>query len=799
MWKVGRILYDLASSVRVGIVLMVLLFIYMSIGSAGIIYPTHPNIFHPDAWAHAQMRQWRGLEMTEFEWFHWWPFTTLIALVSVTMIVTTIRRIPLRIVNLGVWLIHAGVIVLIIGSVWYFETKVEGDAPVARRKIVLALEGVEGTVELLAAVGASASIGSGPDALSVRVTEIDPAWELRSGPDSGTPAYSVSMAVNGRTRRFIRQLIANYPQYTEDLIMTDDAAQPMQRAIKATGSALVEPRLDARLEYESQKYFYVRNDLTKAWALYVRRKGESAWVERPMRGMPLYNDCVSAHADVFEAPLADGGQRDPLHPIDLKVPAVETNDPCADVTFSVSGYLRYAQTRSRLEDGGEHAPFNPSAAIEVTGGQGAQSVYRLLAFDPSRSSGDEGLIRMVSIDDESSFGPLQGSATLHIVIPAAGIDVVEPVRVAEGESQFVPVGGESSGYGFRVLAAQDELPVGSRTASVLVVDIKTPTTTIRRWVFDEPSLTRDVPAAEGGQGVPTEPDPSIRMDYQRGGGRAILTLVVGPEPNRLRLITSLGTGTTAAQVHPVVVDQPLALPAGLSLRVTSFIQNTVVSTRPMSVPQEQRVRDAREHFAQVLVNVPQAGSQWMEFSPYVVDDVRFALRRHPYHPIGVTLADGREIELLFSRQRLPLTAEVALEEFVLTSHEGGYTGEGGTIRDYTSLVRFRDGAGEAWGAPTAVSVNSPIEHNGLWYFQAQWDPPEPPTSAQDRGSLGLNYTVLGVGNRNGVATQLAGCIIAVLGMIYAFYAKPLIIRRRAERSRVAAEHRIANAKEQVIA
>jgi hypothetical protein len=45
-------------------------------------------------------------------------------------------------------------------------------------------------------------------------------------------------------------------------------------------------------------------------------------------------------------------------------------------------------------------------------------------------------------------------------------------------------------------------------------------------------------------------------------------------------------------------------------------------------------------------------------------------------------------------------------------------------------------------------------------------------------SKGLNYTVLGVGNRNGVVLQLLGCIIAVIGMMYAFYIKPIIKQRR---------------------
>src|SRR5439155_1609375 len=63
-----RIILDVLSSVRLGIVLLTMLFVYSSIGSAGV--PIKLNIFDPAAWV--APRQWRWLEMTEFEWFHWW-------------------------------------------------------------------------------------------------------------------------------------------------------------------------------------------------------------------------------------------------------------------------------------------------------------------------------------------------------------------------------------------------------------------------------------------------------------------------------------------------------------------------------------------------------------------------------------------------------------------------------------------------------------------------------------------------------------------------------------------------------
>ena len=119
---------------------------------------------------------------------------------------------------------------------------------------------------------------------------------------------------------------------------------------------------------------------------------------------------------------------------------------------------------------------------------------------------------------------------------------------------------------------------------------------------------------------------------------------------------------------------------------------------------------------------------------------------------------------------------IALEDFKLDAHVGGYTGAVHTIRNYVSQLRFLDGG--KWTEPRPIQVNAPTEYGGLWYFQSMWD--KPPRGAS---SGGMNYTGLGVGNRNGVYIQLAGCCIAVAGMIFAFYVKPFIRRRQQQRAR----------------
>ena len=42
--------------------------------------------------------------------------------------------------------------------------------------------------------------------------------------------------------------------------------------------------------------------------------------------------------------------------------------------------------------------------------------------------------------------------------------------------------------------------------------------------------------------------------------------------------------------------------------------------------------------------------------------------------------------------------------------------------------------------------------------------------------------MLGVGNRPGVTTMTVACVMIVTGLLYAFYLKPVLIRRMKERA-----------------
>ena len=102
-----RPFFALFTSVWLGITLLLLIGLYVGIGS-GFAEPA------------------ARLEMTDLQFFDAWPMQVLVALLAVNLTIVTIRRIPLTIFRLGVWTVHVGIITLLGGCVWYFSQKTEG-------------------------------------------------------------------------------------------------------------------------------------------------------------------------------------------------------------------------------------------------------------------------------------------------------------------------------------------------------------------------------------------------------------------------------------------------------------------------------------------------------------------------------------------------------------------------------------------------------------------------------------------------------------------------------------------------
>jgi hypothetical protein len=274
-------------------------------------------------------------------------------------------------------------------------------------------------------------------------------------------------------------------------------------------------------------------------------------------------------------------------------------------------------------------------------------------------------------------------------------------------------------------------------------------------------------------------DPRIKMTYQPQNA----PLVFAAYPGGLHFVLNGPGGRLLSRnVHE---GETIEILEGFSLRVNGFSTHAVADVKPFVVPPPQQQANVGQTFSMARVEVQTARgveSKWVRFSAYVLPDEQHVYAgRFAFAPEVFRTEDGGLAEVVLSRKRLALPNPIAMEDFTLDTHAGGYTGNTLTIRNYVSRLRFLDQG--KWTEPTSMAVNSPTEYGGYWYFQSTWDRPD-----QNAAGAGMNYTGLGIGNRHGVHVQLLGCCVAVAGMIFAFYIKPVLKRRRVAQSRARTSH-----------
>jgi len=742
-----RALGGLLGSVWLGIVLLVLILLYSSIGSA---VPA--------------VRQHWLLEKTELEFFTWWPFTLLIGLLILNMSVVTVRRIPLNAVHAGVWLIHGGIVVLALGSVWYFGTKVEGDTPIFRRRLLIEMPGRAEPLTMLVRPGNRSAAENEQGAYTFEIADIQPEHRLGKGGHEPGQVYAVQVAVQAPDRRFIRRLFDGRPELTADVLPGEGPAGGV------LGSPLADPDLRMSLVHDPQTHFYVMDSS----ALYTRPAGADHWLERPLRGLPHYHERIASREDVW----LPAGEALPLRPIDLVVPPADdprgdpaAADPLGDYEVRITGYLRYAFLREGWVGGGER----PYPVCEVTlrvDGRGSRD-FALAAFDPQARSAEGGQLVFEWVESEAELEGLMAAppAVLTIRVPQSGLSLEVPAVPADpgNPESFTPVDGTD--YAYRIRNVIENLVLRDRALAVAIVDVRAGERSFTRMVSATTEDTRDL---DPDSHEVIETDPGIEMAY-RPGVLARITLVGGPQPVGLNALYR-GDGGEVTR-HRLDIGRPAVVGAGVALTPRALHRHAVRVSRPAVVPRWQRDRDARRQFSMIRVEVSRGNwseSQWLAYNHYALPSEQYELAgRTRYQPVVILLPDGRTVELLYSRERRRLPAAVALESFALQTFQGGLIGATGNVRDYISRLRFAHQDG-TWGEPVQMSSNRPASHGGLSFFQSSWDPPGP-------GSAGLNFTGAGVGSRHGVGVQLAGCCIAVSGMVYAFYVKPIVLLRRRRR------------------
>jgi hypothetical protein len=204
---------------------------------------------------------------------------------------------------------------------------------------------------------------------------------------------------------------------------------------------------------------------------------------------------------------------------------------------------------------------------------------------------------------------------------------------------------------------------------------------------------------------------------------------------------------------------------GLVRRIDHFrLVSSVVTT-----PEERRIKDQAEAGVKQVAVVRVTCGNWSEdvCVPTDLDAAPDPQVGEPMVPwnMGVVQIPGAKapLQLQLGYVCRPLPATVALRNFEMIHYAGGQ-GPNGPFRDFRSTLEITGLDGMTQVA--VASLNEPVYfEGGKWiFFQAGYDPDG-------------QFSTIGVGNRPGVYIMVTGCGMIVLGLMYAFYAKPMVIRR----------------------
>lgn len=695
-----------------------------------------------DRYQSVQFRRLPVMEMSELEFYSWWPLRVVLLAFVVNMVVATVRRIEFRFVNIGVLTVHAGIVTIALGSIVYGALKQEGD--------------------MLLQAGP-------PDA---------------SGKPSPGPVER-GFYDNTRVALWVRQ-----------------SPPPGEKSGHA--HSWEQRRLSGVPRYNSYNLGAAVSEVGPAGA--------------------------------FAQP---GGKRD-LGPLNIEVPRppAPAGAPAIvgdDLRFRVVGYADYA----RLEARWVAAPLSggPGTGVRMreveaylTAPQGEvapdatpQKVYRFL---PDSPAGRVEVIEVFGVEYtrgmdpkrwEELQTPLPRGAEHALVIehPATGFRSVYAVQTG----QRVRVG--DTGYVVEVKAFEPRPPLQIVTrgyegaqSSLAIVRIEPPAPeggaappAYDRWVYHRfPEISQDLldGVNERGMQPRRDADPSLRVSYidasivqvyldERVSGDGAVRALVRMPRGQATVTDNLRAGDFV-QVAP-----------SLKLKLAARTDNAVRVEAPVSTPEfQQNKADIGTHKRSALaVEVTSAADAslrrvvWLPFTQYM--NIGAGTER------AVRLPDGREVELAFGRVWHPLPFEIRLVDFAMDPYP-----HSDTPRDYRSdlLVMSRWG-GVYQDRVRKTSLNEPllvrvpyipredvpppvnwaawlwtaVVPNQYKFSQAGWDAEgwRQTRAMADAGRAPrpmARFTILGVGNNPGIYVIAAGAVMMSVGIPWAFYVKPAILRYR---------------------
>lgn len=693
-----------------------------------------------DRYQATTLRRLPGMEMSELEFYDWWPLRLILLAFVTNMVVATVRRIEFSFVNLGVLTVHTGIVTIALGSAYYSGLKKEGDT-------------------LLIAGGLA------PDNTTI------------PGPPVGKFYDNTSVVLILRqSGRIWEQWPLTSPRYNEYNLLAAGTDTVINTIGKGNPPGLDRGRtLSTPLAPYNPAATGVDPDIS------IRLVGYAPYVELvdDWARAPLPADAKPNPVRMLRVELRDQANDGGPPPLFYLLPALpharlgENDGIGIEYTIAMPA-SRWADLSIDLPTGSTGRPAAHAIVVEVPQGQGQPPFRGIYPAEPGRAF---------------EIGPTGFRITTKELRPTPPFPIVtEGYRNAQSSLAVVRVerpGESSPGYD--------------------------------RWVYHRfPEISQDFVDDPASPGAPRRrpADPGIRITYIDASKLQVYVDEAPGAPDgaigQARMLVRL-PGQPARITEGLVFDQPVGVMPGLDVRINRAWAHAAPTQTPIVVPEHQRDREqvGNHGKAAIALEISAAGSDgsrhtqvvWVPFARYHGIDPKL-LRK-------VDLPGGRSLELSFGRQAHQLPGfMLRLVDFQMISYE-----HRGAPRDYQSLVQVIP-VHDAQTPPSfkpyvhVTKLNAPLQAPFMWsderswlanvggtllsrldpgqfkFSQAGWDAEgwRQSQEAADRGEVPrpmAQFTILGVGNNPGIHVIAFGGVLMSIGIPWAFYVKPWILKRRA--------------------
>ncbi len=698
------------------------------------------------------LRRLPGMEMSELEFYSWWPLRLILVLFVTNMVIATLRRIEFNFRNLGVLTVHTGIVLIALGSIYYNGLKREGDT--------LLLAGQSQTGENQPGPAVNSFYDSTRVSLYVQQIKQGAPNGLEQRPLTGIPRYNdynlsafggkSILEVSGRRRPW--QVAPQEPILN---IAVPDAPSP---------SVYVDPDLKFRVVgYAS--YAEPLDDWREVDPASLKSIREGFWLN-PLRSAFLLSDLPDEKGVVSDKPVFAFSF----------LPGIPARRVAANSILGIEYTLGpfKGMTDERWRDLSVELPPDTEQAmiVEIPSASSVTPVRKVVPISPGTSA-DVGGYKL----------------TVEQITPEPPFPIVTETHKGATSS----------------VAVVKVVPPGGKEA-------------FTRYVYHRfPELNQDIldtPKSDGRMNR-RDADPSIRIAYiDAGVAQVYLDETAGPTPDSVRTRAIVRQRGGAVRV----IDE---LPASgllseffpkLSLKIDQRWAHAQRVQRPSPVPAEDRDnRSVGTHEKAMLAveissqPVTAAGAPtaawstivWLPFEKYLGTQ-KDAKQR-------IDLPDGRVIDLTFGRSRHVFRDfAIRLVDFKMIAYD-----HRGSPRDFESVIRVEPAGNSAaafqpyqhpcslnepltapflwsdsrpWPANAFLRLSSGLNPNQFKMSQAAWDQ-EGWRESQKLADAGVipapraRFTILQVGNNPGIHVIALGGILMGLGIPWAFYLKPWLVRR----------------------